>query len=250
MLLSTLDLTIISLLFFLVAALYSSVGHGGASGYLAILSLFSFAPQMMATTALILNLVVAGIAMTAYWRSGHLSFRFVWPFVVLSIPAAFIGGMLRVPASTYSLLLGFVLLVAAIRLSFSPARATITSGNGIVRIAVCILVGGGIGFLSGLVGVGGGIFLSPLLLLLNWADVKRTAATSAFFILVNSMSALTGKYLQGGFAVGLLTPFMFSALAGGIVGSYAGVKLMPTITLRRLLAIVLTIAAVKLLITS
>jgi len=247
---SSVDLALISSLLLIVAALYSSVGHGGASGYLAILALFAVSPQAMSSTALILNLLVSAISFTAFSRSGHWSPRLLGPFVVGSVPAAFVGGMLRVPHSTYGYLLALALTIAAIRLGFSLSVSKDVSGaKNHPGLVMAILIGAFIGLLSGIVGIGGGVFLGPVLVLMNWSEVKEAAGTCAGFIFVNSLAALAGRAYQGTLQVNSLAPFMTAALAGGLIGSYMGAKRLPPVFLRRLLAVVLLIAAVKLFAT-
>ena len=245
-----LTILLIATLIFIVAALYSSVGHGGASGYLAVLSLFSFAPEFMATTALTLNVLVAGVGMFHFMRAGHFSLRKAWPFVVLSVPAAFIGGSLKVSEQLYFILLAGVLLFAAYRMYMS-AKSTVTDeSTGNPALAVAFSGGAGIGLLSGIVGVGGGIFLSPIMIFLRWATTKQTAAISAFFIVVNSLAGLGGRAMRGGIELGIIWPFVLSAFAGGFLGSYVGSNRLSGSLLRRLLALVLLIASVKLILVS
>ena len=231
-------------LIFLVAMVYASVGHGGASGYLAAMSLLAYAPMQMASSALLLNLLVAGTACLMFWRAGHGSFQLLWPFIVGSVPGALIGGWLSVSARTYGWLLAAALLVAAVRLCL-PA---IQHAEPLMRPkpSIAVLVGVGIGLLSGMVGVGGGIFLSPLMMLLRWADAKQTAAASAGFIVVNSAAGLTGRFMAGRLVIGSLVPLVVVAFAGGVVGSRLGANHFSGVRLRRLLAVVLVIAAGKL----
>lgn len=233
-------------LIFFVALLYSSVGHGGASGYLAALSLFGYAPAEMKASALLLNLLVAGVSFLSYRRAGHFDGRLLWPFAIASIPAAFVGGFLKIPPRAYALLLAAVLVFAAVRLIFVTG-ATPDSPPRPPRAAAALATGGGIGLLSGLVGVGGGIFLSPLMILLGWADAKRTAAASAAFIWVNSAAGLFGHLSRQGPATLSLWPLAVAGLAGGILGSHAGARRLSTLWLRRLLGAVLALAAFKLL---
>jgi len=242
-------LVVLSLVFF-VAALYSSVGHGGASGYLAVLSFFAVAPSVMSSTALVLNILVAGVALVAYHRAGHLSFRFAWPFIVLSIPAAFVGGWLHVSDQIYHVILAAVLLVAAYRLAMAvtPGENPTESKN--PSLVTALSLGGGIGLLSGIVGVGGGIFLSPVVILMRWAETKKTSALSALFIVVNSAAGLGGRFLKGGFEIGEFLPLVFVAFLGGLIGSHYGANRLSGFILRRLLAVVLLIAAVKLTLTT
>ncbi len=246
------DLPLISILIFIVAFLYASVGHGGASGYLAILSLFGFALNEMASTALILNVVVAGLALYEYTRGGYFSWSLTWPFIIASIPAAFLGGLLTVSPQTYGLLLAATLLWASFRLggfnlSKNDSAETVQAIKPAeIPLRFSLPAGGIIGLISGMVGVGGGIFLSPLMLILKWADVKPVAATSAFFIVVNAVAGLLGRVSRGGLIVGDLLPFLLAAVAGGWLGSNLGAQKFSGPTLRRLLAVVLLIAAIKL----
>lgn len=237
-----------SLLFLGVAFLYSSVGHGGASGYLAILSLFAFAPSRMSTTALLLNLLVAGAAFIAFYRAGHFFPSLTFPFLLASVPAAFLGGLITISPRHYALLLSGVLLFTAIRFLLSKSSPTSTPESlRSPRLSIALPLGGGIGILSGIVGVGGGIFLSPLILLMKWADPKKTAAASACFIWINSLAGLFGRWLRGGIEVGIFAPFVVAAFLGGLVGSYWGANRFSGFTLRRILGIVLLVASIKLL---
>ncbi len=246
------DHMLLPLLVFAVAILYSSVGHGGASGYLAVMTLVAFHPERMASTALVLNVLVAGLGAVNFGRAGHVSARLLWPFAIASVPAAFLGGALVVPIEAYALLLAGALLFAAFRLALSVPRA----GTGsqpwpeervrVPRTSIALTLGSAIGLLSGIVGVGGGIFLSPLVILLGWAGPKGTAGVSAAFILVNSIAGLLGRASRGGLATEALLPLVLAALAGGILGSYSGARHLPGVWLRRLLALVLVVATVKL----
>ena len=239
---STLTLVV---LIFLVALVYASVGHGGASGYLATMSLVAYAPTAMASSALLLNLLVAGTAFLTFWRAGHGSCQLLWPFIVGSVPGALIGGWLPVSARTYGWLLAAALLVAAVRLCLPSIRQV----DVLVRrpkLFIAVFVGVGIGLISGVVGVGGGIFLSPLMMLLRWADAKETAAASAGFIVVNSAAGLTGRFMAGRLVIGSLVPLVVAAFAGGVVGSRLGANHFSGVWLRRLLAVVLVISAGKL----
>lgn len=238
----------VSVLLFFVAVLYSSVGHGGASGYLAVLSFFPVLPSLMSSTALLLNVLVSTTAFIAFYRAGYFSSGLAWPFLVTSIPAALVGGMLQVPTNVYFLMLAGVLLFAAIRLIIQIPGRQDESAVRHPGLYVTLPVGAGIGALSGVVGVGGGIFLSPLILLKDWAGAKRTAAVSALFILVNSIAGLTGRLFSDTFAVKELAPFLLAAFVGGIVGSRLGAKRFSSLTLRRLLGVVLIVASVKLIV--
>ncbi|HEX9829808.1 MAG TPA: sulfite exporter TauE/SafE family protein [Bacteroidota bacterium] len=241
-----LSLSLILVLIFFVAMLYSSVGHGGASGYLAVLSFFAVAPAEMSSTALVLNLLVAGVGAYLYTKAGHLSWKLTWPFLVTSIPMAFVGGLLTVSDKIYFLLLAAVLLVAAVRLATAKNIAHNDSETSNLRLGVALPVGAGVGILSGIVGVGGGIFLSPLMIFMKWADPKRTAAVSALFIWVNSLAGLGGRFLRDALVFGDLLPLVVAAFLGGLLGSYVGANKFSGAMLRRVLAIVLLIASFKL----
>jgi uncharacterized membrane protein YfcA len=244
-----LELVGISVIIFFVAALYSSVGHGGASGYLAVLSFFSIAPQLISTTALVLNVLVSGIAFFSFARGGHFSIRLTWPFIAASIPAAFLGGILKVADHTYYLLLALALIVAAVRL----VRLGVSTEGAMMReltLRVALPTGAGIGLLSGMIGIGGGIFLSPLMQFMRWADIKQISATAACFILANSLAGLAGRTTNTSFHIGSLWILLIAAFAGGCFGSYTGARILLSLTLRRILAIVLLLAALKLVITA
>lgn len=246
MLVSGIALLEAAALIFLVAFLYSSVGHGGASGYLAVLSLWAIPAQPMAASALILNVIVSGVAFLRFAHAGFFSWRIAWPFLSASIPAAWLGGWLEVSPRVYEGLLSGVLLVAAWRLWIQLPESV---GMEPPRLAVALPAGAGIGLLSGAVGVGGGIFLSPLLLLKRWADPKRAAATSALFILANSAAGLLGRAVKGPLVIGPLFWFVLAALLGGAIGSGLGAHHFSGLVLKRILACVLVLAAIKALAT-
>lgn len=236
---------LIILAIFVVAFLYSSVGHGGASGYLAIMALFAVAPEVTRPTALVLNLFVASIATVQFWRAGHFSWKLFWPFAVTSIPCAFIGGMIKLPTNVYKIVLGLVLLFAAFRLAWKFA-----SDDGEIReprLWICLVIGAVIGLLSGLVGVGGGIFLTPVLLLIHWSETKTAAGNSALFIFVNSAAGLAGSYAQVSILPSAAWFWIIAAIAGGLIGSLLGATRFNSLTLRRVLAAVLLFASVKLI---
>lgn len=239
----------VSVLLFVVAALYSSVGHGGASGYLAILSFFAVPPAQMSGTALILNVLVAGIASLAFARAGHFSGRLLWPFVLVSIPAAFWGGYLEVADRLYFFLLAVGLLAAAFRLGFAPPESS-TEPTRRFPVAAGFPIGGIIGLFSGMIGIGGGVLLSPILILARWSTAKQASAVAAVFILVNSLAGIAGRAVRGTLDVmPVLVPLM-AAFAGGLLGSHLGANKFSGLMLRRLLAVVLILAAVKLMITA
>ena len=234
---------------FVVAVLYSSVGHGGASGYLAVVAFWGVMPEIAKPTALVLNLFVASIGTYQFWRAGYFRWRVFWPFALTSVPFAFYGGIVQLPTDVYKAVLGGVLFLAAIRLAVKLKNDDKASDPPIVA---GLLIGAVIGLLSGMVGVGGGIFLTPVLLLVRWAETKTAAAVSVLFILVNSFAGLLGNYLLGRSTHVLDLPsdvwvWIAAAVTGGIIGSTLGAKRFDSLTLRRVLAAVLLFAAVKLI---
>ncbi len=235
---------LIVLAIFVVAILYSSVGHGGASGYLAVMALLAVAPDVTRPAALVLNLFVASIAFIQFYRAGHFDWKVFLPFAAASIPMAFVGGMIQLPTAVYKIILGAVLMLAAIRLAID-LKTTREPHAPQVRLA--LIIGAVLGLVSGLVGVGGGIFLTPILLLMNWTETKRAAGVSALFILVNSVAGLLGNYAQ----VTRLPPSVWfwisAAVLGGIIGSTLGSFRFNSLTLRRVLAIGLLLAGAKLI---
>jgi uncharacterized protein len=237
---------IIAILFFVGAALYASVGHGGASSYLAIMGLFSLAPDVMKPTALALNILVASVATFKFYRAGLFSWRLFWPFAAASIPAAFVGGAVMLPARWYKIVVGLVLLYAAVWM-FRSALRPISKETHSPPLWAALLAGLAIGFLSGLTGVGGGIFLSPLLLSMGWAETRATSGVAAPFILVNSIAGLLGHIAS----VSQLPPNVpvwgAAALIGGWIGASYGSKRAPVPVLRQLLSLVLVVAGVKLI---
>ncbi|MGB8217825.1 MAG: sulfite exporter TauE/SafE family protein [Candidatus Methanoperedens sp.] len=241
------DIIILSVLIFAAGLLYSSVGHAGASGYLAAMALFGLAPDIMKPTALLLNILVAAIATFQFYRAGYFSWNIFWPFALGSIPFAFIGGALSLPGSLYKQVLGLVLLFAAYRL-FQFRHSAITDAVKPIPVIGAVLFGAGIGLLSGAVGVGGGIFLSPVLLFMGWAGTKETAGVSAAFILVNSIAGISGNLASVKFLPDVIYPWAFAAVLGGLIGSRLGSRRFVNATLYRLLAIVLVIAGAKLII--
>lgn len=235
---------------FAVAVLYSAVGHAGASGYLAVLALIGLAPEAMKPTALVLNLVVATVGATQFTRAGHFAWRTFWPFALGSIPAAWLGGAMKLPVSSYKAIVGVVLVLSAIRLLWTarlPAEREAAADAHAPPVAAALPIGAGLGLLSGLTGVGGGIFLSPVLLLLGWAGAKRTAAVSVWFILVNSAAGLLGHLASLQRVPADVAAWAPTVLVGGLVGSTLGSRFLPGPAIRRLLAVVLVLAGAKLL---
>lgn len=236
----------LSLAVFCIAFLYSSVGHAGASGYIAVMTLFNLAPAEIKPTALVLNILVASIGAWQFWRAGHFSWRLFWPFALLSFPLAYIGGYLNLPTHLFKMIVGVVLLFSAIRfLMPHPAEAEAQMPPRPVAIGV----GGFLGLLSGLTGTGGGIFLTPILLLMRWATTKNAAAVSAFFILLNSVSGLLGNITATQSIPSFALPLAGAVVVGGTMGSYLGSNTLEPQTIKRLLALVLVIAGGKLILT-
>jgi uncharacterized membrane protein YfcA len=239
---------VLAIPFFLAALLYSSVGHAGASAYLAVMALFGMTSSVMKPTALILNIVVATIATVKFHRAGLSSWPLFWPFAVTAIPFAFLGGAITLPAGAYETVVGFVLIFAAVRLLIALSGPPVSSTTR-PKLWVALVVGAGIGLLSGLVGVGGGIFLSPLILLAGWADPRTTSAVAAPFILVNSVAGILGNPSSIAAVPPQLPIWAAAVVAGGWIGAHFGSQRLKTVTIRRLLALVLIIAGVKMILT-
>ncbi|NOT83170.1 MAG: sulfite exporter TauE/SafE family protein [Gallionella sp.] len=231
---------------FVIAVLYSSVGHAGASGYIAVMSLLSLAPSDIKPTALALNVLVASIASWQFFRAGHFSWRMFWPFAILSVPFAFLGGYINLPTHTFKIVLGLVLLYSALRFLFVTKHDKMISAPPRLQ---ALMSGGGIGLLSGLTGTGGGIFLTPLLLFKGWAQVKQAAAVSALFILVNSAAGLAGYFSNAKLLPTFILPLFVVAALGGSIGSYLGSQCFDAVIIKRFLAVVLLIASAKLMLT-
>ncbi len=238
----------------IVAFLYASVGHGGASGYLALMGLFSFAPEAMKPTALLLNIFVAGIAFYHYFKAGFFNKKLFLSFAMASIPLAYLGGMIEVDAGIYKKILSILLLFAILKMlnvigSSSSEMSKEASPNRDVKLWQGLVTGGVIGFFSGLIGIGGGIILTPVILLLHWGKMKEAAAVSALFIWVNSAAGLTGQLSIGVHISSHSFVLVAVAVVGGFFGSYYGSKKFNNKLLRYLLAFVLFIASFKLFFT-
>ncbi|MFF5380226.1 sulfite exporter TauE/SafE family protein [Pedobacter suwonensis] len=234
-------------LLFVVAFLYASVGHGGASGYLALMAIFAISPSIMKPTALLLNLFVSSTSFIQFYRGGHFKWKTFWPFALASIPLSFVGGMMLIQSAVYKKILGLLLLIPVIRFFFF--KNTDPKDFRPSNISLSLTIGGIIGLLSGMIGIGGGIILSPILLLLKWTDQKQTAAISAAFIFVNSLAGLGGQLIKGfEFNIHMLA-YVAVAFAGGICGAYFGALKFPQTVLKNVLAFVLALAAYKLLFT-
>lgn len=237
---------ILILLLAFVAFLYASVGHGGASGYLAAMALMGVAPALMKSSALVMNLAVSLISFIGFYRAGHFKFKLFWPFALASVPMAYLGGQMALTDAIYKKILAACIFISILRMLYQFKVQT--DANKEIPIWAGLLSGAGIGLLSGMIGIGGGILLSPLMLLMCWASLKQTAAVSALFIFVNSLSGLVGQYQKGG--IHLTENLQYAVVAtvfGGLLGSYFGSQKFNTKTLKYLLAFGLTIASFKLI---
>jgi uncharacterized protein len=234
-------------LLFLVAFLYASVGHGGASGYLALMAIYSIAPAVMKPTALLLNLFVSLTSFIQFYRGRHFSWKIFLPFAIASVPMAFVGGLITVDTFFYKKILGFLLLIPIARFLFLDTFSA--KGLKEPNTLLSLLIGAAIGFISGLIGIGGGIILSPVLLLLKWADMKKAAGISALFIFVNSLAGLAGQLTKGIHFSQHMVAYVAIAFAGGLCGAYFGSIRFNQSVLKYILATVLVVAAYKLLFT-
>ena len=239
----------LAILIFIAAILYSSVGHGGASGYIAAMSLFGLAPEEMKPAALTLNILVASIAIVKYVKAGRFSWKIFWPFALTSIPFAFLGGLILLPALYYKPIIGVVLVFAAYHLLKDAPKPDYIATPPVISIT--LISGAGLGFVSGLVGVGGGIFLSPLLIMLKWENVKKVSGVASAFILVNSVAGLLGflstntSQIPDGLAV-----WTIAAVMGGYIGAEYGSKRFENPTIKMLLSLLLLVAVIKMIATA
>lgn len=234
-------------LIFIAALMYSAVGHAGASGYLAVMALLGTAPAVMRPTALILNIAVAAIGTVQFVRAGYFRWSLFWPFAVGSIPAAYLGGHITLPGTTYRVVVGVVLLLSAARFVIQLRAADEVRRT--IPLPLAFIIGAALGFLAGLTGVGGGIFLSPVLLIGGWANLRTTAATSVTFILANSIAGLLAKPAAIEAASHIAPTWAVAAVVGGLIGSYLGSRRLPSPALRGVLAAVLIAAGLKLVVS-
>lgn len=232
-------------LIFVAALLYSAVGHAGASGYLAVMAFLGTPPAAMRPTALLLNLLVATIGTVQFARAGFFRWSLFWPFAVVSIPAAYLGGRLSLPGTTYRVIVGVVLVLSAARFVITLRAPDRVKRR--VPVPAALVIGAALGLLAGLTGVGGGIFLSPVLLLAGWADLRTTAATSVTFILANSAAGLLGQHTQLAAIKAVAPAWAAAAIIGGLTGSWLGSRRLPNSGLRAVLAAVLLAAGCKLI---
>ena len=239
------DALILAGLFFAAALLYSSVGHAGASAYLAAMALMSVAATTMRPTALVLNLFVASIVVVRFARAGHLPWRSLLPLAAGSVPMAYLGGSIQLPGDVYRPLVAIALLAGAWRLATAPAATDDDDRTGVPLVAG-VVTGAVIGLLAGLTGTGGGIFLTPLLVLAAWTGTRDAAGLSGAFILVNSVAGLAGLVTAGASLSPAIPLWVASVVVGGLIGSWLGTAHFSILNLRRALAFVLVLAAAKL----
>jgi uncharacterized membrane protein YfcA len=238
-------------MFFAAAVLYSSVGHGGASGYLAVMGLAGMPPAMLRPTALVMNVAVASISLARFWHAARATtgtqWKLFWPFALGSVPLAYLGGRISLPTRVHAIVVGAVLLYSAWRLwsDARPSAQTSAEPKPLPALPLCFLIGGGIGLLSGLTGVGGGVFLSPILVLFGWANVRAAAAPTAAFILVNSIAGLAGLFSKQPVLPDALPGWVVAVMAGGFIGSWLGARKLNLDAMRRALAVVLLVAGAK-----
>jgi uncharacterized membrane protein YfcA len=238
-------LVLLAFAIFTIAVLYAGVGHGGASGYIAVMALCALPPSVIKPSALVLNIVVSTVAFSLYAWAGHFRWRLFWPFAVTSIPASYLGGTMHLPPHVFKPILGLALLCAAGRVFLTIREEQARRG---ISPAAAMIAGAGIGLVSGMTGVGGGIFLSPLVLLMGWAGQRETSAVSALFILTNSIAGLAGHGSAA--AIPDYVPVLAgAALLGGILGGACGSRIMSTTAIARALTAVVAIAGFKMIVT-
>lgn len=238
----------LALLMGAAAVLYSSVGHGGASAYLAIMALFAVSPEVMRPTALALNIIVSAFAVARFGLGRQVNWRLVLAFASTAAPAAFIGGTITLPAELYRPIVGLMLWCAAIRLVWQPERL-VAGPVKPPRLSVMLPTGGLLGFLAGLTGTGGGIFLSPVMILARWEEPRRASGVAAAFILINSLAGLAGNVAQLRVLPPQLPWFAFAVAVGAALGTWLGSSRLPRAQLLRLLGLVLLIAGAKLILS-
>lgn len=235
--------------FLLIAALYSSVGQAGASGYIAVMALYGFAPASMKTTALALNLLVAAIASYHFLRNGRLAWRDVYPFAVLGFPFSLIGGAIQLPHAVYYPVVGVVLIASAFQMARSAlARsASVSHEPTTPPFLPALATGAIIGFVSGTTGTGGGVFLAPVILAMNWATARRTAAVTAVYNLINSAAALIGAHALWGALPAALPLWLVVAAIGGMLGASLGSRYLSDRWLCGILALLLLFSGLKMI---
>jgi uncharacterized membrane protein YfcA len=230
----------------LASFVYASVGHGGASAYIAAMALAGLAPAEMRPIALTLNVLVSSLATWKFWRAGHFRWRLFWPFAAVSIPFAYLGGAVTLPGQVYKVVVGVVLIYAGWQLWRSFRAGDEMRAVRAPAIPLAMAIGAAMGLLAGLTGVGGGIFLSPLVLMLGWAGTKQTSAVAAPFILVNSLAGLAAGFVAGTAALPQATWVLAAVVVvGGWLGAEYGSRRFANPVVRRVLAVVLGVAGAK-----
>lgn len=232
----------LSLIVFLAAILYSSVGHGGATAYIAAMTIWGLEPVITKPTALILNIVVSAIGTFIYYRSGKFSFRVLWPFLLGSVPLAYWGSTLNVSSVIYRGILGFILIPTGIWIFFKKSNKGKQTKKG--KIYLQIILGGVIGFIAGITGIGGGLILSPLLILTNWAEEKKVSGVAAAFILANSIIGIIGYLSVSKFPPSFIWYFVAASVIGGLIGSTVGTKYLNRSIIRKILGGIMVVSGV------
>lgn len=231
---------------FLVAAAYSSVGLGGGTGYLAIMTLLGVPSENLASTALLLNIVVTATALLRYGIAGRIDLTLFMPFLLPAVPLSFVAGLWAVHGRLFDAILAVVLVVVALATAYSARSQEATSRPRPSHLwTVGPLTGGLVGFVSGLLGVGGGVFLGPIVLLLRWAGPKEVAAMNSLFILVVSLAGLMAHGIRGSISLCLVVPLVISVLLGGLLGSHLGETRLSARALKRIFAVIILVAAIR-----
>lgn len=229
----------------IIALLYSAVGHGGATGYLAVMSIWGIEPDLMASVALILNCLTATISCTAYSRKGFISVKLIFPFLLTSIPFAFIGAKANLDESQFLWILAVVLIISSVKLCLYKSPEESEKFENSPNLLVALSTGSILGFLAGAIGIGGGVFLSPVIILLGWADPKTTSGCAALFIVLNSFAGLLARAFDNRIVVDDIWPYLLFALFGALAGSIYGSKHSSSSVLRKLIAVVLLLAVAR-----
>jgi uncharacterized protein len=231
---------------FIVSFLYSSIGHGGASGYIAVLSIIGMSNEIIRPSALALNIFVASISFIQYYRSGYFKWHLFYPFALLSVPMAYLGSFVDLDPTWYKRIIGVCLIIAVLRIIglFQPKETSVSKPTPLI---IAMVIGALLGFLSGMIGIGGGIILSPIILICGWGNLKETAAVSALFIVVNSLAGILGLFNQHISWPNELPFWLIVTVAGGFLGAYWGSKKAENKTLKQVLAVVLLFASYKLI---